>query len=1009
MQKIQHNILLLWLDLAMAIPVSCLAGEYWQQFVHYNVTAKLNPNTHFIEASEILIYQNNSPDTLAELYFHLYPNAFQKNSLMSQEARAASINIINAPENLGWIKIDSLSITKPTAHQKLKIDSSIDDTILKVRIYPRLFPGEQLLIAMKFVTKIRKYNPAGGKGGYLKNLHEVSQWYPKICVYDEQGWHPIKYHWLGEFYGEFGRYDVTLNVPDSLIVAATGEVVSGDPGWRSVEIDSSGKLKAQPDPISSTSNEVDCPSSRRIVTFHAENVHDFVWTASPDYLFQSGSWQNIPIYILFQKSSQKKWHNIALNYAKDALKWLDDLIGEYPYPQLTVCEGVLAGGMEYPMVTVLGNVAITLIVHEICHIYFYGAVANNEQAEGWLDEGLVTYISEFLVEKNVPDQLSKITPSIPIKNLFIRKQFGFCELKDIKLNSLYYYFYSGFEKPIATNYYQLGNPYLYSYNVYVKPSKIFAMLDYLVGHENFENILRAYYNHWKFKHVSEVKFRTVCEQISGMELDWFFQQWIYETRRIDYAGTDLISQQQPHKEWKTDITIKRLGDGIMPVETEIITQSGEKVRKRWSGAEPETTVSFITSSKVKNFQLDPDDIILDQNRLNNSNFHIKTFLYPDFPSMYYLPRNAYALCWWPQTWYNDVDGIKIGLKLLGSYLNRYYITRTDFWYGVKSHQLDFNFGYSMPWENVSKNLWRHLYLSRIEGRSEINLNLNFIQNMQFAGYQTYDLKFGFLHQHVYDDRYTFRNINSGNHIIKVQEWERGDINKFYLSYHSNYFDWLPQSYVEFNGQLSNKAFGSDFNYIRLFFENQTTLGSVRRNWKVKVRNFVGHSYHENDDLPIQDKFWVAEGNPNQRFQYFYLRSIGSLPAWMNYHLPGDGNLRGYLNKLINGNSSLAADKLVSLNIEFVHRKFHYLLPKKLRGLVQGIDFSLFFDGGRVWVAGLNKKYLFDTGFGLQFYKIILGKQRTVRVDFPLWLSQPELDKFSPSEPCWKLRWLVSFQ
>jgi hypothetical protein len=207
---------------------------------------------------------------------------------------------------------------------------------------------------------------------------------------------------------------------------------------------------------------------------------------------------------------------------------LADLIGTYPYPQLMLCEGILTRGMEYPMIIVLGNVEITLIVHEICQAYFYGAVANNEQIEEWLDEGPVTYINKFLVEKNIPVQHTKTTSSIPIKNNFIRKQFGLCELKDIKLNSLYYCFYNGFEKPISTNYSQLGNIYLYSYNVYLKPSKIFVMLDYLVGHENFVNELRSYYKQWKFKHVNGVKFRTVCEQISGMDLDWYFQQWIYK-------------------------------------------------------------------------------------------------------------------------------------------------------------------------------------------------------------------------------------------------------------------------------------------------------------------------------------------------------------------------------------------------------------------------------------------------------------------------------------------------
>ena len=1010
MIKPRHKIFFILLIFLVFFYNTCPGEEYWQQFVHYQINANLDPDNHLIKGFETLIYQNNSPNTLTELYLHLYPNAFQQNSTMATEARASDNYIIRTPDHIGWIKIDSLSVTKTHSNQTIDVATYIDDTILKIELSHHLFPGEQLSISMKFVTKVRKFNPAGGKGGYDKNLYEVSQWYPKICVYDQNGWNPIQYHWLGEFYGEFGTFDVTLNVPDSFIVAATGEVVSGDPGWKSVEIDSNGNFVQLSNFTAHISNHNEnSPSSRRIVTFHAENVHDFVWTASPEYLYQASIWRDTPIHILFRKSSKKQWHNITLKHAKCALTWLSDLIGDYPYPQLTICEGVLPGGMEYPMVTILGYTDLTLIVHEIAHNYFYGAVANNEHDEGWLDEGLVTYTSEFLVAENEPNQNTRTTPSIRIKNKFIKKQFGLYEINDIKLNSLYNYFYSGFEKPIATKCHELKNRYLYSYNVYLKPTKFFAMLDYLVDRATFRKILQTYYENWKFKHVDGEKFKMVCEQVSGTDLDWFFDQWIKKITRIDYAGTDFITQKQENGDWKTDITIKRLGDGIMPVETEIVTQSGDTIRKRWQGIEQETTISFLTRSKVKNFQIDPDDIILDQNRLNNGIPRVRKFYYPDFVSMYYLPRDAYSLFWWPQAWYNDRDGLKTGIKFHGGYLNRYYIIRSNLWYGFKSNQIDFDFGYSMPWETVDKNLWRHLNVLRMEGRAEVNLSLNYISYKKFANYQSHQFGVAFLHQHVYDNRYTIRSINSGGKTTEFQTWDKGNVNKFHLSFQTDCFDWLPRGKFEFKSQFSNKAWGSDFDFIKLSLTNQFTFDSVRRNWRVNIRNFIGYFNQEKDQLPIQEMFWIAEGSPSQQLKYFYLRSIGSLPAWMSYHYPGDGNLRGYLNKLIQGDSPLTANKLISANIDFVHRKFHNILPKKFREFISGIGFTLFFDAGRVWNEDINTKYLFDAGFGLRFHKMILGKQRTLRLDFPLWLSHPELDQFSHSEPQWKFRWVVSFQ
>jgi len=337
------------------------------------------------------------------------------------------------------------------------------------------------------------------------------------------------------------------------------------------------------------------------------------------------------------------------------------------------------------------------------------------------------------------------------------------------------------------------------------------------------------------------------------------------------------------------------------------------------------------------------------------------------------------------------------------------VIRSSLWYGFKSNHIDFDFGYSMPWETVNKNLWRHVSLSRVEGRAEVNVGFNYISYQKFANYQSHQIGAGFVHQHVYDNNYTVRRIDSGGEITNFQTWDKGNVNKFYLSFQTDCLDWLPQGKLDFKSQFSNKAWGSDFDFIKLALTNQFTLGSVGHNWKVNFRNFIGYFDQTKAKLPLQDIFWIAEASPSQQFKYFYGRSTGSLPTWINYQFPGDGNLRGYQNKLIKGNSPLIANKLITFNVDFIHRKFHYLLPKKFRGFISGIDFALFFDAGRVWNDDLNTKILLDAGLGLRFYKMILGKQRTLRLDFPLWLSHPELDQSNHSESQLKFRWIVSFQ
>ena len=185
MFKFWNKILICFFFLLNVIPNSCVGKEYWQQFVHYNISAALFANEHKINGIETLLYQNNSPDTLNTLYFHLYPNAFQKNSVMAKEARKASVEIVNNSLEQGWLKIESITISKlHPIIQPINIDTLVDDTILKIKLSTAIFPDDQLQISLKFTTKIRQFNYYGGKGGHRNSLYEVSQWYPKICVYD---------------------------------------------------------------------------------------------------------------------------------------------------------------------------------------------------------------------------------------------------------------------------------------------------------------------------------------------------------------------------------------------------------------------------------------------------------------------------------------------------------------------------------------------------------------------------------------------------------------------------------------------------------------------------------------------------------------------------------------------------------------------------------------------------------------------------------------------------------
>ncbi len=981
----------------------------WQQSVDYSIDCELNPQTFLLEGKEQVHYFNNSPDTLTDLYFHLYPNAFRKGSIMDKEAAAASINLIKSESHKSFMRVNihSAHLNDSSANQiNVTVAYNSDSTLMKLVLDKNIPPGESIKITMTFLTKIHHYNPSYDVGGYRNNLFQISNWYPKLCVYDENGWDAVPYHYLGEFYGEFGTYEVSIKVPDSYIVAATGEIISGDAGWNN-------KIKKIEDQnvnhvtLLSPINKITQMASTREVTFYAENVHDFVWLTSPDYLSEHGQWNGIKLHIFYQKSSYENWHETAINAAKQALNWWEETVGEYPYPQLTICEGVVDGGMEYPMLTTLGHFDLILLAHEIGHMYFYGALANNEQKEGWLDEGIVTFHTDLFKETTYSQLQDTLMPQVSITKL--RNQFlPFSRYKDVQLNSLYYYFYSGFEKPLATPCYKLKNPYLYSYNIYVKSTKFFSLLDYIVGRDTYFDILRTFYKRHKFRHVNVESLRKIVNEVAQQDLNFFFDQWVYHTPKVDYSLSALNSKKT-NQSYKTEIIIDRIGDGMIPFETEIRCSSGEKIVKKLDGKKQQHSFSVLTESKVKDVIIDPRDIILDQNRLNNSKLKVKPFLYPDFPTMYYLPRDHYSLFLWPQSWYNDIDGLKLGLKILGSYLNRYYIFRNDVWYNFKSENFDFKIGYSMPLEKISRNLWQHLQVINVEGRRLINANFNYNVISSFAQQPTHNFRIGVISAKVTDNRYIYRKVTVNDDTKKISEWEQGELNKFYFQYTLNRDKNSFPLKLEFQLHSANKKFKSKFEYTRLSLELNKSVMCMWQNLCLEIRSFGGMFLPESNAAPVQDRFWVAEADPIERYKHVYLRSPGALPVWFKNHFPGDGNLRGYLYKLDDDTNPLTAQRILSANLDIFQQNIHKIIPKirKLKNI--GIDFYIFFDGG--WIYSMNKETntLFDAGMGFQFKKRIIGKLRTLKVGFPLWLSQPDFNKSNQSESNWKFRWFISLQ
>ncbi len=354
--------------------------QYWQQEANYTIKASLDAKNHLLAGAETIVYKNNSPDTLRAFHLHLYPNAFRDKTspLIRDYLQGTWRFLVGLPKSMrGWLDVKDLKLDGAA------VQFAVDGTILTATFPKPLLPGATATFEIAFEEKIM---PLLGRSGYSGEQYNMAQWYPKMAVYDQNGWHPDQYR-MGEFYGEFGAFDVSITLPGKYVVAATGTLVSGDPGWKRTARRHGGAS------ADSAKAEVE-----KTVQFRAENVHDFAWCASPNFVVQDTLYNGYRIMSFFNPWN-RAWADTTLARGLRAMQWLERNAGPYPYPQVSIVDCPMRGGMEYPMLAMNGSADEGLILHELAHNYFYGALANDERAEAWLDEGFANYAVFWNVEE----------------------------------------------------------------------------------------------------------------------------------------------------------------------------------------------------------------------------------------------------------------------------------------------------------------------------------------------------------------------------------------------------------------------------------------------------------------------------------------------------------------------------------------------------------------------------------------------------------------------------------
>ena len=686
-----------------------LFGEYWQQYVEYNMDIYFDAEEKTLKATSELLYINHSPDTLDQILMHLYPNAFNTGTIAEEVWNGYGQPL---DDKKGWTGIT----VQKAVSDSLELSFLIrDDTILEIELYQHLNPGDTLVFNLDWLLLI---HPHIDRAGWEDDQFDFAQWYPKFVVYDEHGWHDDPFGDWGEFYGEFGKYTVNLDVPATQIVAATGVVIHGDPGWDSVRVDTSivweDWVKAFLLDRDVYLADLDS-TKRREVSFLAENVHDFAWSCSQDYVYEHGQWNGIDVHVLFRTEEGEDWTKDVVRWGQNSLEWLSGKFGEYTWPQITIIHGLLSGGMEYPMLVMDGSDSEGLVVHEIGHNWFYGIFGNDELDDPWLDEGFTTFQTRWYMEHYYPENGYELSREYitPFESEHLHREM----YEEAELKPAIRYILSTANEPMATQSFDFSYYGSYGSNSYDKGSIMLAMLKNYLGEERFLAGMRLYFSRWALKHVNEDRFVKAMEDGSGEELDWFFDQWLRTTNFVDYKLVDWSVETHDQDHFTTQINVDNKGGMFVPIMATIYSKEGETVtaplnefRHRSTG-----TIQVESNFPPVRVYLDAENTFFDLDRRNNDSQHKRAFRY-DYKGWDAYPDDRNLYLWKPVFGYNDSAGPGLGVNIKRVYRNTGNFTQLALDYNMESGNPDASLNFSQlqvglpfqaTWSGTAK-IWRSM-------------------------------------------------------------------------------------------------------------------------------------------------------------------------------------------------------------------------------------------------------------------------------------------------------------
>ncbi|MDA0890325.1 MAG: M1 family aminopeptidase [Bacteroidetes bacterium] len=1000
---------------------------YWQQDVYYNIKATVDEETDIITATEQLTYTNNSPDELDVVYFHLYQNAFQPDSyldeLQSQNGENPKYGKYES-QKLGTI-IDKMTVNGEN------VITELDNTILKVYLPTTLKPNMSITFDIKFKTyfddgDVRRRMAIFNSWGY-KHYNGV-HWYPRICVYDAKfGWTRDQ-HLGKEFYGNFGAYDVELDFSSDFVVEATGFLLNREevlPKELREKLD----IKNFKDKPWKSSPSVITPykkGERKIWKFHAENVHDFAFTADPTYRIGEAWWKDKVCYSLAQEPHASRWQNAA-EYAAKCIQVFSEDFGMYTYHKMIVADA--RDGMEYPMLTLDGGEDPQyrgLLVHEIGHNWFFGQVGNNETYRALLDEGFAQFLTAW--------GLIKIDGDYVVENKATNKYKAHFEKPTKAIDEEIYFAYindaTKYRDPVISTHSDhfkgaLGHGGGYRH-VYYKTAAMLYNLQYVLGDELFLDAMKHYFATWKIAHPYNEDFRNSIIQYTKVDLNWFFDQWLETTKRIDYSV----------KVKDNVVTFNRKSGMQMPIDFRVIAKNGDThdyhipnnwfikktdatVLAKWHGWDllhPEYSTTIDVPSGIAEVIIDPTNRLADAYMPDNNSKCNTTYSF-DHQLWQYPDWKNYEVKYRPDVWWNNYDGMKVGLNLNGGYMNHHHLIDATVWFNTGTLQKDsilnpndydyysYRLAYNTNLDNITLN-------SRLKIKSQFiaGLYTNKISIKKSDSKGNNKLTVDFLSLYRTNGDYL---INKAWDLRKMNNRIDVDLEHNYKYGYGN---------GKLNLELRSSSLGSayDYNTLSLSAKNNNKVEKLKITTRAFFQIGTGSNWAEesklglagaNNEELMNSKFTQADGFvTSDDMNYAYTTN--------HFHSGGGLNLRGYTGYLapeFNADSTIASFNYngtsgAAFNTEI---DFTAYLPYSIRR--NNIASYLFADAGIITSEHLTKENYkesfsdlrVDAGIGFtytfrNFGPLEMVNPLVIRFDMPLFLNRaPAAD-----DDFVQMRWLI---